>query len=121
MSELSVKTRTISVYETTDGREFESELEAQNWQKYLEDIKSVTMLNDNFHNTNDVGSAVYVYIKTWAQLEAFTAMQVYEGIESCISEPGRWYYDGNTYSYLNVDKEMVMLQLIVEALNTARE
>ncbi len=121
MSELNIKTRTIDVYETSDGREFESEFEAQTWQQHIEELKGIIMLDSNFHNTIDVGSAIYVYIDTWTQLEAFTAMQAYEGIESFIPEPGRWYYDDNTYSYLDVDKEVAMLQVIIEALDTARE
>jgi hypothetical protein len=121
MEELRIKTRTIDVYETSDGREFESEYEAQSWQQHLENIKDVIMLDSNFCNTTDVGSTIYVYIKTWEQLDAFNVLQAYEGIEPSVTELGYWYYDGSSYSYKNVETEMILFQFIIEALNAARE
>lgn len=117
MSKLKIKTHTTYTYETTDGREFDIVEEAEQWQEYLEIMKNVTMLDCRFSNTNDVCSAIYVHIKNNEQLDAFEAMQAYEGMCAHISKPGYWYYDDCTDSYVDAVKERDRLQSIIETLD----
>jgi hypothetical protein len=117
MAELKIKTHTTYTYETSDGRDFDLAEEAEQWQGYLEIMKNITMLDCRFSNTNDVCSAIYVHIKNNEQLDAFEAMQAYEGICAHISKPGYWYYDDCTDSYVDAVKERDRLQSIIETLD----
>lgn len=117
MSKLKIKTHTTYTYETTDGREFDDAKEAQEWQCTLEAIKHITMLDSKFCNTTDITEAFYVYIKTNAELDAFEAMQAYEGMSAPITKPGYWYYDDCSDSYVDVIKERDRLQSIIETLD----
>ena len=117
MAELKIKTHTTYTYETSDGREFDIAEEAREWQEHLEVIKGITMLDSNFHNTTEVDEAMYVHIKTHAQLDAFAAIQAYEGACAHINALGYWYYDDCTDSYVDAVKERDRLQSIIEALD----
>ncbi len=117
MADVKIKTHTTYTYETTDGREFEDQQEATEWQLALDDLKSITMLDYNFNNTTEVSSAYYVHIKTLSQLKAFEAIQRYEGMSAHIESLGYWYYDENTDQYMSVRKEMDRLQSIIETLD----
>ena len=117
MSDIKIKTHTTYTYETTDGREFDYAHEAEEWQKHLEAIKGITMLDSKFQNTKDHSEAFYVHIKTWVQQEAFEALQVYEGMGAHIPEPGYWYYDDCTDSYVDAIKERDRIQSIIETLD----
>jgi hypothetical protein len=117
MTDIKIKTHTTYTYETTDGREFDDHQEAVDWQLALEDIKTITMLDNKFCNTHEVTSAYYVHIKTLSQLKAFEAMQNYEGMCAHIDALGYWYYDDNTDQYVSVRKEMDRLQSIIETLD----
>jgi uncharacterized protein YneR len=117
MADIKIKTHTTYTYETTDGREFEDAQEAQEWQDAIEGIKSIVMLNNKFHRTAEHDEAFYVHIKTTEQQKAFEAMQAYEGMCARIPEPGYWYYDDISDSYVNVNKEMDRLQSIIETLD----
>ena len=75
------------------------------------------MLDSKFQDTTDHSEAFYVHIKTWQQQEAFEALQYYEGMGSPIPEPGYWYYDDCTDSYVDVVKERDRLQSIIETLD----
>ena len=117
MANLKVITHTTYTYETSDGREFDLVQEAETWQEHLENIKKVTMLNSKFCNTTELAEAMYVYIKTHEQLEAFEAMQAYEGFAAHIPDLGYWYYDDRTDSYVDAVKERDRLQSIIETLD----
>ena len=117
MADIKVKTHTTYTYETTDGREFDIAEEANEWQEQLEALKSIIMLDSKFQNTTDHTEAFYVHIKTWEQQEAFEALQAYEGMGAHITEPGYWYYDDCTDSYVDVVKERDRLQSIIETLD----
>ena len=117
MADIKIKTHTTYTYETSDGREFDEAREAEQWQEYIEALKGITMLDSKFHNTTDHSEAFYVHIKTWTQQEAFEALQVYEGMGAHIPEPGYWYYDDCTDSYVDVIKERDRLQSIIETLD----
>jgi hypothetical protein len=117
MSKLKIKTHTICTYETTDGREFEDQAEAREWQDHLENITGVVMLNSNFCNTARFDEAMYVHIKTEAQLKAFEALNAYEGLCARIAAIGYWYYDARTDAYISVNAEMDKLQSIIETLD----
>lgn len=117
MSKLKVKTHTTYTYETADGREFEDKSEAHEWQDHLENITSAVMLDNNFRNTTQIDEAMYVHIKTEAQLKAFDAISSYEGMGARINAIGYWYYDERTDAYISVNKEMDRLQSIIESLD----
>jgi len=117
MAEVKIKTHTTYTYETSDGREFDIAEDAQKWQEHLELSKNITMLDSKFQNTKDHSEAFYVHIKTWQQQEAFEALQVYEGMGAHIPEPGYWYYDDCTDSYVDAVKERDRLQSIIETLD----
>lgn len=117
MSELKVKTHTTYTYETSDGREFDYASEAQEWQEHLELIKNITMLDSKFKPTSDITEAFFVHIKTNSELDAFEAMQAYEGMCAHIPKPGYWYYDDCTDSYVDAVKERDRLQSIIETLD----
>lgn len=117
MADIKIKTHTTYTYETTDGREFENQQEAMDWQLALEDIKSTTMLDSKFKPTNEITSAFYVHIKTLSQLKAFEKMQEYEGLFGKIDGLGYWYYDESVDMYVSVRKEMDRLQSIIESLD----
>ena len=117
MADIKIKTHTTYTYETTDDREFNDAREAQEWQDHLENIKGITMLTDKFLDTKDLSEAFYVHIKTWQQQEAFEALQFYEGMGAHIPEPGYWYYDDCTDSYVDAVKERDRLQSIIETLD----
>ena len=117
MTELKVKTHTAYTYETTDGREFDLAEEAEQWQEHLENIKGVTMLDSKFKPTSNTDEAYYVHIKTNAQLDAFEALQAYEGYCAHVPAVGYWYYDECSDDYVNVAKERDRLQSIIEALD----
>ena len=117
MSKLKIKTHTTYTYETTDGREFEDQAEAQEWQDHLENITGAVMLDHNFCNTLRVDEAMYVHIKTEAQLKAFEALNAYEGMCAKIDAIGYWYYDDRSDNYVSVQKEMDRLQSITETLD----
>lgn len=117
MADIKIKTHTTYTYETTDGREFDIAKEAEEWQEHLENIKKVTMLDSNFHNTTEIEEAFYVQIKTNDQLEAFDAVRAYNGGGAYIPYLGYWYYDDCTDSYVDVVKERDRLQSIIETLD----
>ncbi len=117
MSNLKVITHTTYTYETSDGREFDDQQEATDWQLALDDLKSITMLDHKFCNTDRIDEAYYVHVKTLSQLKAFEAIQKYEGMSAHIDALGYWYYDENTDIYVSVRKEMDRLQSIIESLD----
>lgn len=117
MSKLKIKTHTTYTYETADGREFDDDKEAQEWQDHLDNITGATMLDNKFCNTTRVDEAMYVHIKTEAQLKAFAALNAYEGMYAKIDAIGYWYYDEHADKYVSVNKEMDRLQSIIETLD----
>ncbi len=117
MAELKVITHTTYTYETTDGREFDDAQEAEAWQQAIDNIKKISMLDHKFKPTTDVTEAMYVHIKTHEQLEAFDAMQAYEGLAAQIRAVGYYYYDDISDEYINVKKELDRLQSIIESLD----
>lgn len=110
MTERKIKIHTTHTYETSDGREFDDELEAKEWQRIIEDIKGITMLDSGFNPTTEVDSAFYVRIKTYSQFKAFEAMQAYEGLNTHIHDLGCYYYDDRTDCFVNLDEEIKRLQ-----------
>jgi uncharacterized protein YneR len=117
MAEVKIKTHTTYTYETSDGREFSLAEEAEQWQEYLDILRNVTMLDCRFNKTTDVCHAIYVCIKNREQLDAFAALQAYEGMCAHIPEPGYWYYDDRTDSYIDAVKERDRVQSIIETLD----
>ena len=117
MADIKIKTHTTYTYETSDGREFDVVEEAEEWQEHLENIKSVVMLDNKFRRTDRTDEAYYVHIKTQAQLEAFEALQAYEGLASHVTSLGYWYYDEDMDEFIDVKEEMDRLQSIIESLD----
>lgn len=111
-----VKTTIFTTYETTDGRDdFDSLQEAETWQKYLDTIASINMLDTKFNHTTDMNSVSYVHIQTPEQLEAFNAVVSYE-YQANISDIGYWYYNDRSDKYLNLDDEIYWLQSVKDRL-----
>ena len=104
MADIKIKTHTTYTYETTDGREFDDDREAEKGQEHLEVIKGVTMLDSKFKLTSKTDEAFYVHIKTNDQLDAFEAVQPYEGYCAHVPAIGYWYYDEYSDDYVNVVK-----------------
>jgi hypothetical protein len=117
MTELKVKTHTVYTYETSDGREFDDKPEAEFWQKSLNVFNTIPMLDSDFKPTKQADLADYIHIKTWEQLEAFSTIQIYEGIDARIEQPGYYYYDGYLDKYINIDIELKKLQDIIKSVN----
>lgn len=117
MAELKIKTHTTYTYETTDGREFDDQLEASEWQLALDDIKSVVMLDSSFCRTDKIDEAFYVHIQTLSQLKSFELIREYEGMCANIDALGYWYYDDNSNEYVSVRKELFRLQSIIDVLD----
>jgi hypothetical protein len=117
MTDIKIKTHTISTYETTDGRTFDDRFEATEWQLALEELKHIPMLDDNLKPTT-VPEAVYcVCLKTYPQLRAFVLWQDYHGVwANQIKELGYWYYDDNKHSYINLIAERDKLINIIDTL-----
>ena len=108
--------KTITTYETSDGREFDDIQEAQDWQAALENIKDVIMLDDTFKSTTEVDEAFFVNIKTLEELKAFELIREEEGLWAQIPDLGFWYYDSHFDEYKNIDKEISRLQDMKEKI-----
>ena len=121
MADTKIKTHTTYTYETSDGREFDLADEAEEWQEHLENIKKVVMLDSKFKHTDRTDEAYYVHIKTQTQLEAFEAMQAYEGLAGHVTGLGYWYYDEVADEYISVEQEITRLQKVIKAIDKSRE
>lgn len=116
MSELKIITHTTYTYETSDGREFDDELEAKGWQKQLSLIEGVCMFDSKFKPTKEIESVFYIHIKTKEQAEAFNSMQEYFGICASGVGVGYYYYDEISDSYVNVELQIKELHNIIDKL-----
>lgn len=117
MDELKIIAHTTYTYETSDGSEFDDELEAKDWQKHLSAIKNVYMLDSEFRPTKDIERVHYVYTNTKEQTEAFNAMSEYLGI--CAEIPhgtGYYRYDDRAGSFVNMESEIKELHHIIDKL-----
>ena len=121
MAELKVKKHTTYTYETSDGREFDDEHEAMEWQGHLSQFENVRALNYYFEPTDDVDSAIYVHAETIEQAEAFNAMQTDLGICANIQGTGYWRYDDISDSFIDVEEEIRNRQHIIDMLNGGGE
>lgn len=116
-----IKVHTYHTYETTDGRSFDDESDASNWQKVLDVFSEITMLDSNMEPTSEVDSAFYVYIRTCEQLKAFNAMQKYEGLHTEIPELGIYLYEDKSDNFLSIEAEINRLKDMQCAIYTAAE
>jgi hypothetical protein len=117
MKDIKIITHTTYTYETSDGREFNDEQEAKDWQAALDTIEDVRMLSSRFNPTNDVDSAFYVYIKDDYQRRAFNAIQADMGLNTRITEVGYYYYDDVADEYINIENKIKELQGFIDLLN----
>ena len=118
MSGIKIITHTSYTYETSDGREFEDELEARDWELALAEMKKVVMLDFKFKPTTEIDTAAYVHIKDYFQLKAFNLIQKYHGLCANILETGYWYYDERLDIYINIDSEIQKLESFKNKLNS---
>lgn len=116
MAELKVKKHTTYTYETSDGREFDDKLEAENWQKQLSEIENVCMLDMSFKPTKDTDVAFYIHTKTKEQTEAFNSMQEDLGFCARIDGVGYYRYDEISDSFVNIELQIKHLQNIIDKL-----
>ena len=122
MKELKVTKHTTYTYETSDGSEFDNKTEATEWQKHLNHIENMCILDSNFKPTKDVGSAMYVYTKSKEQAEAFNTIQEEAlGYVSTIDGVGFYRYDETSDSYINVESEIKERQHMIDMLKGGAE
>ncbi len=109
---MTIKTHTTYTYETSDGREFKNQEEAQDWQLALDIFNDrthgLTILDAKFNPTTDICSAFYVWIKNQAQLKAYQVMSAYEGVTG-INDLGFWMYNEYMDRYDHIDTELEKL------------
>lgn len=117
MSELKIIKHTTYTYETSDGSEFDDKTEATEWQKHLNNIECMCILDSDFKTTKDVGGAMYVCAESKEQAEAFNTIQERAlGYASIIDGVGYYRYDEISDSYVNVESEIEKLQHIIDVL-----
>ena len=122
MREVKVIKHTTYTYKTSDGSEFETEPKAIEWQKHLNNIEDMCILDSDFNPTKDVESAIFVYAKSKEQAEAFNTIQTESlGYASIIGGVGFYRYDDTTDSYINVETEIRELQRIIDILKGGAE
>lgn len=73
MKELTVVTHVTYTYETSDGREFEDECEARQWESQLSLLDDVIMLDFQYEPIKDSESAYAVLTKTMTCWYAISA------------------------------------------------
>ncbi len=117
MKDIKIITHTTYTYETSDGREFNDEQEAKDWQAALDTIKDVRMLSSRFNPTDDVDSAFYVYIEDDYQLRVFNTIQADMGFAGRIASPGYYYYDDVADEYIDIENKIKELQGFIDLLN----
>lgn len=118
MSELKITTHTTYTYETSDGREFDKEAEAREWQEVLEIYEHIPMLDFRYKPTKDPAAVMYMYLKDQGQLKAFCAVQDYEGLAAQPTEPGHYKYDDISDEFIHIENEIIRLQDIISKLDT---
>ena len=116
MKELKIIKHTTYTYETSDGREFDDENEAKEWQEKLSVIENVCMLDSNFRPTKETDSVFYVHTNTKEETEAFNSMQEYFGICASLDGVGYFRYDEISDSFVNVELQIKELQRIIDEL-----
>ena len=116
MNELKIIKHATYTYETSDGREFDDEIEAKEWQNQLLAIKNACMLDSKFRPTKEIDSVFYIHAKTKEQVEAFNSMQEYLGICARIDGVGYYRYDEISDSFVNVELQIKELQSIIDKL-----
>ena len=116
MKELKIIKHTTYTYETSDGREFDDESEAKEWQEKLSIIENVCMLDSKFKSTKEIESVFYIHAKTRLQAEAFNSMQEYFGICASIDGVGYYRYDEISDSFVNIELQVKELQNIIDKL-----
>ena len=119
MAEIKVKEKVTYTYETSDGCEFETIDEANEWQKVLDTSNKITMLTYSMTNTNNVSDAYYVYVKDYEQVSAFRQLNDNEGCRATsIDAPGYWAYDEGIDDYVNIEEMIDHYNKILDALNS---
>ena len=116
MNELKIIKHITYTYETSDGKKFDDETEAKEWQNQLSAIKNVCMLDSKFRPTEEIDSVFYIHAKTKKQAEAFNSMQEYFGICARIDGVGYYRYDEISDNFVNVELQIKELQSIIDKL-----
>lgn len=104
-------------YETSDGREFEDEAEAEEWQGYLDIFDGICMLDYNLSPTKDIELAYYARIDTEEQVKAFNMVQ--KNLCYCIHipYPGYFRYDETSSEFVDIKSEIAEKQSFIDALD----
>ena len=121
MAELKIITHTTYNYQTTDGREFTNKTDAEAWQKSLDTINDIIILDSSFKSANhDITFAYYLFIKDEEQYRALRLhLEYYFGPDDFkdITGIGYWYYDNSSDTFKNLDKNLNWLQKIKSKLD----
>ena len=121
MEDIKIKKTVTYKYYTSDDTEFEDEIEAKEWQTYLNIMEHITMLDERFKVTTAADSAYYVHIKTDDDVKGFSAIQDYYGLSGEITKPGYYRYDENNDEYVDIEAEIQSLTSIINQLNNRND
>ena len=117
MAEMKIITHTTYSYETSDGREFDDENEAREWQNALSLLENVRMLDNEYKPVKDIEYAWYVHVETMEQVDAFNMIHCDLGNYSRLHGVGYHRYDDGLGEFLDVKAEIEHLQNIIDALD----
>ena len=121
MNDVKTKRHTTYTYETSDGREFDDKKEAMEWQKLINTIEDMKLLDSEFEPTVEIDRAIYVYAKTSEQADAFNVMQTDMGMSCDLPSAGFFRYDDIANKYVEVESEIEKLQHIIDMLKGGGE
>lgn len=118
MNELKVTTDITYTYETSDGMKFIDDKEqALQWQKHLDVLENVPMLDHNFNPTKAASYVMYIKVDSQEQLDAFNFILNGIGCEAELKKIGYNRYDSETDDFISIDDEIKRLQHMVNKLD----
>ena len=104
-------------YETSDGREFDNQAEAKEWQEYLDIFDGIVMLDYQLSPTKDIELAYYVRIDTREQAKAFNMVQHNLCYCASVPYPGYFRYDDASSDFVDIKSEINEKQSFIDALD----
>ena len=117
MENLKIITHTVYTYETTDGRQFDNEAKAREWQEYLDLYDGIYMLDYQLSPTKDIELAYYVRIDTYEQAKAFNMVQHNLCYTISVPYPGYFRYDEVSGDFVDLKSEINEKQSFIDALD----
>lgn len=115
-----IKIITHNIYETADGREFDSMFDANEWQKKLSLVENMLILNDEYEPAIIYDDFTYVFVETDEQVEAFNAVQEYHNYYGRLSGTGYYYYNYKTNRFINIELRIKELENIIKKIKDSK-